>query len=285
MAGETLSSSMKAFPGLFSNLQMGMVMAGERGGSLDRTFERLARYSERDYDLQQTIKRETFFPKLQLWASIFIPGMVPLVVGFVQHGDPWGGFLRVVGPPTLGILAVIAVYRALSLAGPLTARGGSPRFLIDRAKLSVPIVGKVVRGLAISKFCRALGALNAAGVGPGESVRLAAHACGNAAIGTAALGTIPLLERGEGLTKSLGETGYFPGIALQMLRTGEETGKLDEQLDKAADFMEMDAETAIRQAVQVLPVLLLLLVGAIILKQAITFYTGYFNNIFAAADG
>ena len=285
MSGQTFSSCMEAFPGLFSLLQVNMVMAGERGGFLDRTFERLALYCERDYNLQQTIKRETFYPKLQFWASIYIPGMVPLILGFMGHGNPWMGFFLAVGRPTFIVLGLMFAYRALSFASPLTAQSGSPRAIIDGVKLYVPIGGKVARGLATAKFCRALGALYSAGVGPGESVRLAANACGNAAIGGAAIGIIPKLEHGERLTESLAGTGYFPGIAIQMLRTGEDTGALDEQLDKAADFLEMDAETAIRQLVQILPILLLLFVAGIVLKQAVDFYSGYFDKLLNMGDG
>jgi len=285
MTGQTFSSCMESYPGLFSPLQVNMVKAGERGGFLDRTFERLALYSERDYNLDQTIKRETFYPKLQLWCCIFIPGTVPLVVGYVQHDHPWLHFFQQVGPPCLIIFGLYAAYRAMTFASPIATQSGSPRALIDGIKLKIPLGGKVARGLATAKFCRALGTLYAAGVGPGESVRLAANACGNAAIGNAAIGIIPNLERGERLTDSLGSTHHFPGIAMQMLRTGEDTGALDDQLDKAADFLEMDAETAIRQMVQVLPILLLLIVAVIVLKQAIDFYTGYFDKILGMGDG
>ncbi len=280
MAGAPVSECMTAYPGVFSTLQIGMISAGERGGFLDRMLNRLATYSGRDYELQSMIKRETWYPKLLVFCAILIPSAVPLVLGLVQ-GRGLGGallaWLAVVAPPFMVIFVLFIAIRAMNRAAPLLLNGGSPRELWDKFKLNVPIGGKVTRGLATAKFCRAMGALYSAGVGPTESVRLASSACGNSIVASRALAIIPNLERGEKLTQCLASTHYFPPIALQMMRTGEETGMLDEQLEKAADFMEQDCETAIRQSVQVLGILAFLGVAIYIGMTVIHFYTGYFD--------
>ncbi|MBW3638108.1 MAG: type II secretion system F family protein, partial [Armatimonadetes bacterium] len=210
LSGEPLSASMGAFPGLFSPLQIGMVSAGERGGFLDAMFARLSRYAERDYELQQTIKRETWYPKLLVFASIFIPGAVPLVLAVVQGGqNPFLAWLASVGPPLLILGIAYLIYRAIQFSSPLAAHQNGPKLLLDSVKLRLPVMGKVTRAFATAKFCRALGALYGAGVGPGESVRLASDACGNAAIARDALATIPRLEHGERLTGCLASTKQF----------------------------------------------------------------------------
>ncbi len=285
MSGEPLSECLTAFPGLFTPLHVGLVKAGERGGFLDRMFARLAQYSERDYDLQQTIKRETWYPKMLVFASILIPGIVPAVLAGVQGtGSPVAAWLHANLPPLLLIAAVIYGYRALYFAAPLATRGAKVRSFIDNFKMRVPVGGKIVRALAITKFCRALGALYTAGVSPGESVRLAASACGNDAIGQSALRIIPRLEHGESLTACLGSTGHFPDIAMQMMSVGEESGSLDDQLDKAADFLEGDAETAVKQGVQALGVLVFLIIAISIGMQVAKFWGSYFNNTFDMVD-
>jgi hypothetical protein len=89
-------------------------------------------------------------------------------------------------------------------------------------------------------------------------------------------------ENGAGLTESLAKTQYFPGVALQMMRTGEESGNLDAQLDKVADFLEQDAETTIRQSVKVLGIVVFLAIAAYIGAMVVQFYVGYFNQILSA---
>jgi type IV pilus assembly protein PilC len=277
---------MRAFPGMFTPLQIGLVNAGERGGFLDSSFERLARYAERDYDLQQMIKKETWYPKLLVLASIFIPAAVPLVLAMVQGGqNPFLAWLSSVMPPLVVLGLAYAIYRAANYVSPYAAHQNALKLTLDRLKLYVPVMGKVVRGLATAKFCRALGALTSAGVGMGESVRLASSACGNAAIGLSAIQVIPRLEHGDKLTETLASTGHFPKMVLQMLKVGEDSGSIDAQLDKAADFLENDSEVAIKQAIQVLGILVFLLIAIRIGIQVGQFWTGYFDNIFKMGEG
>jgi type II secretory pathway component PulF len=285
LCGETLSDSMTAFPGLFSPLQIGMVNAGERGGLLDAMFSRLARYAERDYDLQQMIKRETWYPKLLVFASIFVPGAVPLVLSVVKGGqNPILAWLGSVGPPLLILGLAYLIFHAVQFTSPLAAHKSGPKLWIDTIKLRLPVFGKVARAFATAKFCRALGALYGAGVGPGESVRLASHACGNAAIARDALAIIPRLEHGEPLTACLASTKQFPSTVLQVMHVGEESGSLDEQLDKSADFLESDAETAVKQSVQVLGIVVFLIIAIRIGMQVGQFWSGYFDSIFNDAE-
>ncbi len=263
LTGGPVSESMEAFPGLFSPLMIGITRAGERGGFLERSFTRLADYAERDYQLQQAIKRETWYPKLIVFCSILIPGVVPWVlVGFQA-------FLRQVLPPLIVLALLYIAIKVWHYVKPaFTSRindykvgGFSPAKTYDEIKLLVPIVGKTARALASAKFCRALGALYSAGVGPSEAVRLGAQACGNRAVAERALATIPQLNAGAPLTQCMKETRVFNPLALQMMRIGEESGDLDTQLDKAADFLETNAETTIKQAVPVLGIIAFLCVA------------------------
>jgi type II secretory pathway component PulF len=173
-------------------------------------------------------------------------------------------------------------WKVINRVSPAVTHGGSPRQWIDWLKLQLPIIGKTTRSLATVKFCRALGALYSAGVGPHKAVKMAADACGNAAMAEKARGITRDLENGAGLTESLAKTQYFPGVALQMMRTGEESGNLDAQLDKVADFLEQDAETTIRQSVKVLGIVVFLAIAAYIGAMVVQFYVGYFNQILSA---
>jgi type II secretory pathway component PulF len=273
--GEVWSAQMTAFPSLFSELAIGMVAAGENGGFLDRMCERLAEYCERDYELQQTIKRETAYPKLLVLCSILIPSAIPAVIAQVTTGTGFSTWLRYVTPPFLFLAMAFVGWRVASRSMPVLIAHGQPlRQTLDHLKLLLPVAGKTTRALAASKFCRALAALYSAGAGTGKMVEVAAKASGNVAFGNAVRGAIPEIQDGRGLTESLRRTGQFPAVALQMMQTGEASGRLDEQLDKVADFMEQDAETAIRQAVKVLGILAFLVVAIYVGSIVINSWVG-----------
>lgn len=270
--GAPMSEAMRAYPGLFSGLALGMVEAGEKGGILESVFTRLADYSERDYELQQNIKRETWYPKLLLFCSFLIPSVVPLVL----HG--LGAWWSSVRTPIFIAAVVLIVWQVMRFVAPLLLQTFVARGL-DFVKLCVPGMSRVVRSLATVKFCRALGALYGAGVAPHRAVQMAAAACGNKYIEGRVLSVAPALERGASISEALGQTGQFPGVAMQILQTGETTGTLDTQLDKVADFLEGDAETAIKKAVQVLGIVVYLIMAAYIGSQVISYFQGYANQI------
>jgi type IV pilus assembly protein PilC len=273
--GAPFSAQMVAFPGIFKELAIGMIAAGENGGFLDRMCLRLAEYSERDYELQQTIKRETWYPKLLVFCSILIPSVVPLVLANINGGNPLLAWFRSVGPPFFFIGIVWLGWKFYSRVMPVATHGGVLRETIDSLKLSFPGASKTTRSLAAAKFCRALAALYASGAGASKMVDTAAGASGNAAFAKQVRAIIPEIQNGVSMTEALTSTKQFPGVALQMMQTGEVSGRLDEQLDKVADFMEMDAETAIKQSVKVLGIVVFLMVAMYIGSIIFNFYSQY----------
>ena len=274
--GKQFSELMKSFPGIFTPLMAGMIRAGELGGFLDRMCLRLAEYSERDYEIQQTIKRETWYPKMLVFASFFIPSLVPAAIAiFLGGGNPFVIWFRAFIVPAVVMLTVFLLFKFKNFFAPLFKHIAPLVYLFDQIKLYIPIAGKTTRALATAKFCRALGALQSAGMGVQQTINLAADACGNAVIAETSRKTIRQIEAGSGLTDALASTGQFPGVAIQMMRTGEETGNFDEQLGKVADFLEGDAETTIKQSVALLGILIFLGVAGYIGLQVVKQYAGY----------
>jgi type II secretory pathway component PulF len=271
--GENWSATMRAYPGLFSPLAVNMIVAGERGGFLERMCLRLSEYCERDYELQQTVRRETFYPKILLFCSVLIPSVVTLVLAGFR---PWLAQVT----PALTMLALIwFAVRVLNRMLKVGAHGGALRMALDSAKLHVPVFGKTVRALATAKFCRALGALQSAGVGPEAAFLVSGESCGNAWVARSVANVAPRLRGGTGFTEALTATKQFPPVALQMMATGEETGSMDLQLDKVADFLESEAETFIRQSVKLLGVLVFLAMAIYIASIVIGMYGGYTRDI------
>ncbi len=272
MTGAQMSELMPSFPAIFSPLQSGIVAAGERGGFLVASFERLALYCERDYELQTMIKRETWYPKLVAFATIFL-SPVALVALFMKGFGAWWVLMV---PVFLKIALFAALWYAIVLLKPFIPVDNPVKAVWDRVRLYIPLVGKVVRGLSTAKFCRSYGALYAAGVGPATAIRLSAVACGNLAIGKDSVAQIPKIEHGVQLTEALRATHHFPPLALQMMQIGEQSGDLDVALGKAADFLESDAETTIRKSVPVLGILMFLGVAFfLVLPQLVAGITDY----------
>lgn len=279
MTGAQMSELMWAYPGIFSPLQSGIIAAGERGGFLVASFERLASYSDRDYELQTMVKRETWYPKLVAAVTPILspPALVALVM---QGTHAWWLLME---PVVVKVAIFAVIYYALVLAKPFIPLDNPIKAVWDRVRLYVPLVGKVVRGLSTAKFCRSYGALYAAGVGPGEAIRISAIACGNLAIGKDAVKQIPNIERGVQLTEALRQTHHFPPLALQMMQIGEQSGDIDIALGKAADFLEKDSETTIRKAVPVMGIAMFVFVALFLvlpqLMGAVSNYGAQLDNL------
>ena len=277
MTGVQLSDLMPSFPGLFPPLHFGITAAGERGGFLVASFERLALYCERDYELQTMVKRETWYPKLVAFSAVILN---PVALVALVTGGGVGAWWGLMSSSFVKIAFCALIWYALIVLKPFIPLDNPVKALWDRVRLYVPMVGKVVRGLSTAKWCRSYAALYSAGVGPGEAIRLSGIACGNLAIQRDTIAQIANIERGVPLTEALRSTHHFPPLALQMLQIGEQTGDLDVQLDKAALFLESDAETSIRKSIPVIGILMLLFVAFfIVLPQLIQGYTGYANQL------
>ena len=262
-AGELWSHVMRDYPGLFSELAVALISVGETGGSLEHTCRKLSEFAENEYHIQQIIKRETWYPKLLLLFSTIFPISLPL-----------GGHTYVLGCHTQLLLIAIAwsLWKFLNFAWPVCAHTGRPRYLLDRIKLKAPFASTTVRSLAIVKFCRSLGLLYAAGLGLPRAVSMAADACGNAVIADNIRRITPRLQRGETLTAALAATSEFPGSTLQMTHMGETSGSLDEMMQKVADLLEAEAQTALHEAVVAFNLMVFLLVAFKIAVQIVQAY-------------
>lgn len=284
-AGRPLSELMPSYPGIFTPLMAGMIRAGETGGFLDRMCLRLSEYAERDYEIQQLIKRETWYPKLLLLASLFIPTIVPAAIAYFNSTGNWLAiWMRALSTPAIIVITALLLIRFKNYLAPLLKHFSPLVSTFDQIKFMLPIIGKTTRALATAKFCRALGALQAAGMGVQQTVTMAADASGNSVINNSARQIIQRLESGYSLTDALDSTRQFPGVAIQMLRTGEATGSVDEQLDKVADFLERDAETTIKQSVVVLGIVVFLCMAIYIFFTVASQYVGHYNNLMDQAD-
>jgi type II secretory pathway component PulF len=149
----------------------------------------------------------------------------------------------------------------------------------DRLKMLIPGAGDVARKYATARFARALAALYSGGINLYRAVEIAARACWNRAIGEQLLSHAPALNNGEGISGMLARSGLLSPLAIQMARTGEQTGSLDTMMNKVADYLESEADAKAHQVAVATGVLALLLAAAVVAYIVISFYVGMFSGI------
>jgi type IV pilus assembly protein PilC len=273
-AGNPLSTTMKGHSSVFSIFELEMVRAGEISGSMEVMCNRIATYLEREVDIRRKMKRETLYPKIVLTLA----GAVLLLLGFLKSGAQGA-----LGPLRFAIEVAIAGFGLWWLARYLNQY---PAFgaAWDEFKMKLPGTGTVARKYATARFTRALGTLYAAGVLLPTAVRIAARACGNRAIGEHLLRGVGSLEAGHGLSGMLAESGMLSPIAIQMARTGEQTGNLDTMMEKVSDYLESEADQLSHQLAKFAGVAALLLAAVVVAYIVITFYVGQLSQTMQAGS-
>ena len=272
--GSTLANAMRQFPKIFSDLHVNMIEAGETGGILDTILQRLAGYVEKEVKLKSAVKSALIYPIAVIAVAIIVVGalmifVVPLfanmfaamnvelplptkiVVGLSNFLATFGWIFVILGVG--GFFAMKQVYKT---------PGG--RMVIDSAILKAPIIGMLIRKIAVARFTRTLGTLITSGVPLLESLTITARTSGNAVIEKAILGVRKAVEEGRNITDPLRETEIFPNMVTQMIGVGEQTGAMDAMLQKIADFYEDEVDAAVKDMLTVLePVIIAFLGGAV----------------------
>ena len=274
-AGHALSTVMEKHPAVFSSLQIEMIHAAELSGMMETMCSRIADYLEREIDIRRKLQRETLYPKIVL----FVAGCVILLLAFLKSGAS--------GPIGMLIFAGTTAAIGFALWWGVKYANQYPEFgaMWDRLRMMVPGAGGVTRRYATARFTRALAALYGGGVLLSNAVAIAARASGNKAIGQAMLDNVYRLENGEGVAGMLGASGLLSPIAVQMARTGEQTGSLDAMMEKVADYLESEADVKSHQYAVITGVVVLLIAAMVVLYIAVSFYSGQFSAALGADKG
>jgi type IV pilus assembly protein PilC len=276
-AGVPLSELMAPERVLFSALETAMVRAGEANGRLDVQMHRLAKHFEREMEVWNMLRFRLIYLGLtiiSLFCSMFVVLVVAPLIYATQMGQHpgWTGPILKFCLPLVILAAVAFGLRATQTTS------ATLRFNLDRWKLQPPVIGPLFRKIAVARYVRALGDLIGAGLPIGEAAEIAAPTCGNLYL-TAVLNAVPeQLRRGLSLTEALVGCCQMPDTALQMVRTGETTGSVDQLLDKLADWYEQEALTATQMLVNLGFVLSGLVMAIIVGIFAIHVVTGLYTG-------
>jgi type IV pilus assembly protein PilC len=273
-SGSNLADAMRKHPKAFDNLYVSMIAAGEAGGILDVILQRLATYIEKVVRLNSQVQSAMIYPvsiiviaagvvTIILWkvipvfAQLFagLGGELPFLTRMVVGASNFlGRFFPLI---ILGIILIIMAVKRYHK----TERG---RRVIDGLMLKLPVVGMLVRKIAVARFCRTLSTLTASGVPILDGLEITAKTSGNAIVEDAIMAVRKAVEEGKTISGPLAETKVFPPMVVQMINVGEQTGALDQMLSKIADFYEEEVDTAVAGLMKLLEPLMIVVLGAII---------------------
>jgi len=278
--GSTLGDAM-AQAGTFSDLYVGMVHAGEAGGALEQVLARLAEYLESEVRLRNKVGSILIYPSVMFGFALIVVGVLVTVVLpqitelLASLNQPLPFYTRAIIEMARFMKsywwAVAAALLAVAILIRAVLRTQAGRASVDRMKLRLPVVGRTVRLLAISRFTRTLSTLLAGGLPIVRALDTAKHVANNVVLGAAIDAARDSVTEGQSLAQPLRASGEFPPIVVHMVEVGERSGELESMLEKIAQTYEDQVETSVTRLTALLePLLILLMVGIVMFIIAAT---------------
>ncbi|MCY3843179.1 MAG: type II secretion system F family protein [Acidobacteria bacterium] len=287
--GSGLADAMRRHPAAFDGLYTNLVAAGESGGILDAILQRLASCIETTVKLRGQVRSALAYPAavvaiaaaavgVILWTVI--PTFAALFEG-MGATLPWPTRTVIAASDSLVVLfpAVVAALVGGAAALRWFRRTERGRRASDAALLRMPVVGAILRKIAVARICRTLSALFGSGVPILESLAITAGTAGNAVIEEAVMSTRAAVERGESMSGPLRATGVFPVTVVHMIDVGETTGTLDAMLAKVAAICEEDVDAAVAGLMTLLEPILIALLGLLVGAIVVAMYLPIFDLI------
>lgn len=287
-AGMPLSDAIEKHPVAFDRLYVSMVRAGEIGGVLDETLERVASQLEKDDSLRRSVRSAMTYPVLiGVFAVLVMFGLIIFVVPiFADMYASLGGQL----PLLTRIMVFLSdFFRAfwfivfpaifLLMYGIKRLKDSKPGTQVwDRAKLKIPMkVGDIIQKIAVARFSRTLGTLVSSGVPILQAIDITGKTAGNTVIEHAMLEVQENIKSGESIALPLTRVPVFPPMVTQMIAIGEETGALDTMLHKISDFYEDEVDAAVKSLTSIIEPIMMIFVGGIVGLVVVAMYLPIFN--------
>jgi type IV pilus assembly protein PilC len=287
--GATLANAMKLYPKIFDDLTTNMIEAGETGGILDIILQRLAVYIEKAVRLRAAVKSALVYPVSVVSLAFLIVGallkwVVPIFSNlFIGLGVALPLPTRIV----MGLSAFVGQFWWFFIIGMVGMVFGlkqirkhpKGRYAFDYTLLKLPILGVLLRKIAVARFTRTLGTLITSGVPILEGLSITAKTSGNAVLEEALMKVRKAIEEGRTIVDPLRESGVFPNMVTQMIGVGEATGAMDAMLQKIADFYEDEVDVATKDMLAMLEPVIIGLLGVMIGGIVISLYMPLFSMI------
>jgi general secretion pathway protein F len=275
MEGHTLATGLSDFSRIFPELYRTTVEAGEQSGHLDRVLERLAEYTENRQQMRQKMQLALFYPVLLTVVALLVVGglMTYVVPQVVQVFENIGQQLPLLTRTLIAIsdfvrsngIIMLLIVAAASIGTTYLLRRPGPRRRFQQLMLSLPLVGRLERGLNTGRFARTFSILMASGVPVLEALRISAQVMSNLPMRDAVEQATGRVREGASISGALEKSGYFPPMTVHLIASGEASGKLEEMLERAAINQEREIETLIAALLGLFEPLLILFMGGVVL--------------------
>ncbi|HWH56744.1 MAG TPA: type II secretion system F family protein [Terriglobales bacterium] len=287
--GSTLANAMRQYPKIFDDLTTNMIDAGETGGILDIILQRLSTYVEKAVKLRSAVKSALIYPVAVVSMAVLIVGallkwVVPI---FANLFAGLGVTLPLPTRIVIGLSAFIGQFWWFFIVGLVGLVFGikqirkDPRgkYWMDYGMLKLPVMGLLLRKIAVARFTRTLGTLITSGVPILEGLSITARTSGNAVLEEALMKVRKAIEEGRTIVDPLRESGVFPNMVTQMIGVGEATGAMDSMLQKIADFYEDEVDAATKDMLAMLEPIIIGILGVSIGGIVISLYMPLFSMI------
>jgi type IV pilus assembly protein PilC len=287
--GATFSDSLRRHPKVFDHLYVNLVQAGEVGGILDTILNRLAVYIEKAMKLKRQVRGAMMYPAIVIVVFFGVLSILLIFVipGFEKMFKDFGAkdelpvLTQMVMAVSRGFVGNI-LWVFLATIGLLTGlnyyyRTTSGKRRIHGLMLKAPVLGPVMRKIAVARFTRTLGTLLASGVPILDALEIVAKTAGNMVVEEAIFYARARISEGKNMAQPLTETGVFPPMVVQMVGVGEQTGALDTMLNKIADFYEDEVDVAVSAMTSLIEPVMMVGVGGTVGVVLIAMYLPIFS--------
>lgn len=287
-SGITLADAMKKYPKAFDDLYVNLVAAGETGGVLDSVLQRLAIYIEKAMKLKKKVKGAMIYPSVVMFIAVLVVAIIMIFVIPV--------FAKVFGD--MGVALPLPTQLVIGLSNFLSGIGGLILFFIivgafiafrqyrktsvghmvtDRLFLKIPLIGNLIRKVAVARFARTLGTLITSGVPILDGLEICAKSAGNKVVEKVVFEVKKDVASGKTVSEPLGKSDVFPPMVVQMISVGESTGSLDQMLSKVADFYDDEVDNSVQNLTVLLEPILMVFLGTIIGFIVVALYLPIFK--------
>ena len=272
--GTSFNSALAKFPKVFSDFYVSMVRAGEASGKLAEILNRVSGYIEDALSLQRKIRSSLAYPIIVISMAIVITAFLILKVIPTFKGifDMLGGELPLPTRVLIGIsdfsrrwfLLILGVLIVLGIVLKKLSTTPKGKRKIDERLLRLPIIGELIRKIAVAKFCRTFSTLVSSGVPVLQSLDIVGRTAGNKVVEEAVASAKKFVQEGESISEPLARSGVFPPMVIRMIAVGEKTGKLEEMLSKIAQFYEEEVDAAVAGLTSMIEPLIIGFLGIVI---------------------
>jgi len=286
-SGSTFADALGKHPKMFDQLYVNLIAAGEVGGILDTILNRLAAYIEKALKLKKQVKGAMVYPATIISIAVVVIGVILVFVipTFSSMFADFGGTLPLPTLIVIGIsnflqkyiLVILGVCYGIKVAVGKYYDTESGRKIMDTLFLKLPVVGVLIRKVAVAKFTRTLGTMISSGVPIMDGLDIVAKTAGNKVVEEAIYKVRQAISEGKTMAEPLSESGVFPPMVVQMIAVGEATGAMDTMLNKVADFYDDEVDDAVGNLTAMMEPLLMLFLGVTVGGLVIAMYLPIFK--------